>query len=119
MAGRRGGGSRYNESLTYARYPDAIEAFPKKKDTEISEAIQKGEIVFIDNFGTVKVCTDINTLTSFSVDKGQEYSKNRVMRVLTSSVTTYTGSFPCIISEKWIITRPPGTVKGLDCGISQ
>ena len=54
----------------------------KKKDTEISEAIQKGEVVFIDNFGTVKVCTDINTLTSFSVDKGQEYSKNRVMRVL-------------------------------------
>lgn len=75
-------GARYNESLTYARYPDAIEAFPKKKDTEISEAIQKGEVVFIDNFGTVKVCTDINTLTSFSVDKGQEYSKNRVMRVL-------------------------------------
>lgn len=68
--------------LPYARYPDAIEAFPKKKDTEISEAIQKGEVVFIDNFGTVKVCTDINTLTSFSVDKGQEYSKNRVMRVL-------------------------------------
>lgn len=30
----------------------------------------------------MKVCTDINTLTSFSVDKGQEYSKNRVMRVL-------------------------------------
>lgn len=28
------------------------------------------------------MCTDINTLTSFSVDKGQEYSKNRVMRVL-------------------------------------
>ena len=40
------------------------------------------EIVFIDNFNTVKVCTDINTLTSFSLDKGKEYSKNRVMRVL-------------------------------------
>ena len=38
--------------------------------------------MFIDTFGSVKVCTDINTLTSYSVDKGQEFSKNRVMRVL-------------------------------------
>ena len=30
----------------------------------------------------MKVCTDINSLTSFSVDKGEEFSKNRVMRVL-------------------------------------
>lgn len=46
------------------------------------QAVKRGEIVFIDNFNTVKVCTDINSLTSFSLDKGQEYSKNRVMRVL-------------------------------------
>ena len=30
----------------------------------------------------MKVCTDINTLTTFTVEKGQEFSKNRVMRVL-------------------------------------
>ena len=30
----------------------------------------------------MKVCTDINSLTTFTVDKGQEFSKNRVMRVL-------------------------------------
>lgn len=75
-------GALYNDSLTYARYPDAIEAAPKKTDAEITQAIKDGEIVFIDSFGTVKVCTDINTLTGFTVEKGQEYSKNRVMRVL-------------------------------------
>ena len=37
---------------------------------------------FIDNFGAVKVCQDINSLTTFTADKGQEFSKNRVMRVL-------------------------------------
>lgn len=75
-------GARYHQSLTYAQYPGAVEALPKRTDAETEEAVKKGEIVFIDNFGTVKVCTDINTLTSFTVDKGQEYSKNRVMRVL-------------------------------------
>ncbi len=75
-------GAKYNESLTYAQYPDAVEAAPKRTEAEITQAIRAGEIVFIDNFNTVKVCTDINTLTSFTADKGQEYSKNRVMRVL-------------------------------------
>ena len=75
-------GALYNDSLTYAQYPNAVEVEPKLTDTQVTQAIKEGEIVFIDNFGTVKVCTDINTLTSFTVDKGPEYSKNRVMRTL-------------------------------------
>ena len=38
--------------------------------------------MFIDSFDTVKVCTDINTFTSITVDKQKYFSKNRVMRVL-------------------------------------
>ena len=38
--------------------------------------------MFIDSFNTVKVCTDINTFTSITVDKQKYFSKNRVMRVL-------------------------------------
>lgn len=75
-------GAQYNQSLTYAQYPGAVEAVPKMNDAQAEQAVKRGEIVFIDSFGTVKVCTDINTLTSFTVDKGQEYAKNRVMRVL-------------------------------------
>lgn len=75
-------GVKYNESLTYARYPDAVESNPKLTDAKIEEAIDNGQIVFIDSFDTVKVCTDINTLTSFTVDKQKSFSKNRVMRVL-------------------------------------
>lgn len=75
-------GALYNDSLTYARYPYATEVDPKLTDTQITQAIKAGEIVFIDSFDTVKVCTDINTFTSYTVDKGPEYSKNRVMRVL-------------------------------------
>lgn len=75
-------GAPYNQSLTYSRYPNAVEASPKLTDTEIEEAIQKGKLVFIDTFDAVKVCTDINTLTSFTVDKQKCFAKNRVMRVL-------------------------------------
>ncbi len=75
-------GAPYNKSLTYAQYPDAVEAVPKRTEEEVTQIIRAGEIVFIDHFNTVKVCTDVNTLTSFTADKGQEYSKNRVMRVL-------------------------------------
>lgn len=75
-------GAPYNKSLTYAQYPGAVEANPKKTTAEIESAVTAGDIVFFDEFESVKVCTDINTLTSFTVDKGPEYSKNRVMRVL-------------------------------------
>ena len=38
--------------------------------------------MFFDEFELVRVCTDINSLISFTPDKGSEFSKNRVMRVL-------------------------------------
>lgn len=75
-------GALYNQSLTYAQYPNAAEAKPKLADAQAEAALKKGQLCFIDNFGAVKVCQDINSLTTFTADKGQEFSKNRVMRVL-------------------------------------
>lgn len=75
-------GALYNQSLTYAQYPNAAEAKPKLTDAQAEEALKKGQLCFIDNFGAVKICQDINSLTTFTADKGQEFSKNRVMRVL-------------------------------------
>lgn len=75
-------GALYNQSLTYAQYLNAAEAKPKLTDAQAEAALKSGQLCFIDNFGTVKVCQDINSLTTFTADKGQEFSKNRVMRVL-------------------------------------
>lgn len=75
-------GAPYNKSLTSAQYPGAVSAYPKKTDAEIEAAVQGGNIVFVDEFGATKVCKDINTLTSFTVEKHAEYSKNRVIRTL-------------------------------------
>ena len=75
-------GASYNQSLTYSRYLGAVSAAPKLSDAEIETAIKAGKIVFIDSFDTVKICTDINTFTSITVDKQKYFSKNRVIRVL-------------------------------------
>lgn len=75
-------GAKYNQSLTYAKYPDAIEANPKLSNADIETNVQGGMIVFIDDFGDVKICTDINTKTTITAAEGPEFKKNRVMRVL-------------------------------------
>lgn len=75
-------GAMYYQSLTYAEYPNAVSANPKLTEAQLAEAVQSGAICFIDNFGAAQVCTDINTLTTYTVDKGEEFHKNRVMRVM-------------------------------------
>ena len=75
-------GAVYYQSLTYSQYPNAVEANPKLTDPQAEEATKEGYLCFIDSFGDTRVCTDINSLTTFTTDKGQEFSKNRVMRVL-------------------------------------
>lgn len=75
-------GAKYNQSLTYAKYPGAVEANPKLSDDDIETNVKGGMIVFIDDFGDVKICTDINTKTTITAAEGPEYKKNRVMRVL-------------------------------------
>lgn len=75
-------GARYNQSLTYAQYPQAKAANGKLTQAELEEAVTGGQIAFFDTFGVVQVVTDIDSLTTVTVDKGAEYKKNRVMRVL-------------------------------------
>lgn len=75
-------GARYNQSLTYAQYPGAKAANSKMTQAQLEAAVAGGQIAFFDTFGVVQVLTDIDSLTTVTVDKGAEYKKNRVMRVL-------------------------------------
>ena len=75
-------GAMYYQSLTYAQYPGAISANPKLTDDEAAAAVAAGQIAFIDTFGVVKVCSDINTKTTVTPTEGAEFKKNRVMRVI-------------------------------------
>ncbi|RJX40060.1 phage tail sheath protein [Paenibacillus pinisoli] len=71
-----------NQSLTYSAYDGAVDASPRYTNTQIVAALQAGEFVFTSNQGRAVVEQDINTLTSFTPDKGKAFGKNRVIRVL-------------------------------------
>lgn len=75
-------GAQYNQSLTYAQYPGAAEANPKLTNAQLEAAVAAGDLVFSDEFDIVKVCTDINTLTTYTPTKGKEFRKNRLMRTI-------------------------------------
>lgn len=75
-------GANYSESLVYAQYPDAVNVSPRLTASEVDEALNKGQIVFFEEFGNVKVVSDINTLTTYTPDKGEAFGLNQVIRTL-------------------------------------
>ena len=75
-------GALYYQSLTYAQYPTAIAANPKLSDAQVAAAIAAGQIAMIDDFGIVRICSDINSKTTVTPTEGAEFKKNRVMRVI-------------------------------------
>ncbi|MGG4449652.1 phage tail sheath family protein [Brevibacillus porteri] len=82
-------GANPNESLTYTAYDGAVDATPKYTNSQIEEAIRKGEFLFTPSDGSAIVETDINTFTSFAPDKNQSFSKNQVIRVLDGIANDY------------------------------
>lgn len=77
-------GARYNESLTYATYPGAVDVTPKLTNSGYEQAIQNGEFVLFADDGVVKVKQDINSLVTYTTDITKPYHKNRVMRLLNT-----------------------------------
>lgn len=74
-------GARYNESLTYASYPGAVDTTPEMTKAEKISALNAGSWVLFTEDGAVKVLQDINTLTTYTQDIGKVYRKNRTIRL--------------------------------------
>lgn len=70
------------KSLTYTAYDGAVDVTQRYLSSEIVSALQNGEFLFIEKRGQAVIEQDINSLVSFTNDKSQEFSKNRVLRVL-------------------------------------
>lgn len=75
-------GANVNESLTYAAYPDAIAVEPVLTSSQQEDAISAGQFALISQFGNIQVLTDINSFTTFAVEKGKAFRKNRVIRTI-------------------------------------
>ena len=74
-------GALYNESLTYARYPDAVAASPVLTNSQAIAGINGGQFMLFRDRDGVKVEQDINSLTTFTQDISAVFRKNRVMRL--------------------------------------
>lgn len=77
-------GANVNQSNTYAAYEGAVAVDTRYLNSEIIEALQKGEFLFIERGDKVIVEQDINTFTGYEPKKGKVFSKNRVIRMIDS-----------------------------------
>jgi hypothetical protein len=76
-------GANINQSNTGRKYAGAIDVVPRMTKTQMEAAITAGKWIFkVDAAQNVTAVYDINSLTSFTVDKGKQFSKNRVIRTL-------------------------------------
>lgn len=76
-------GANVNESNTAKRYVGAIDVVPRMTKTEMEAAVTAGKFIFkVDTAQNVTVVTDINSLTTVTVDKGSMLKKNRVIRTI-------------------------------------
>lgn len=75
----------YVTSNTYAVFPGATGIIGRKTNEEAEASIDAGEMFFsFDEDGNVIIEYDINSLTTFTADKSEDYRKNRVLRVYDS-----------------------------------
>lgn len=82
-------GAEVNESLTAAEVEGAVEIINPIDEDEIADALKAGKFVLsYRQDGAVVVEKDINTLHTFTVDKGYAFSKNRVIRCLDEIANT-------------------------------
>ncbi len=78
-------GAFINKSNTNQKYIGAIDVAPRMTKTEMETAITGGKFIFkVDNAQNVTAVYDINSFTTFTVDKAKEFRKNRVVRVIDS-----------------------------------
>lgn len=75
-------GANVYESLTYAAYPDAASINPVLTSSQQEDAINAGKFALVAQFDKIQVLTDINSFTTFAVEKGRQFRKNRVIRTI-------------------------------------
>lgn len=103
-------GAHFNESLTFAKHPAAVSVTPVLTNSQIINALSAGQLVLNSDDGSVKIESDINSLTTYTSDIGKVYRKNRVMRLCNSIANDIYREF----SENFI-----GVVNNNDAGRSR
>lgn len=75
-------GCAVNKSNTNKKYDGDFTINVDYKQSQLEKAIEEGEFVFHKVGDEVHVLNDINSFTSFTKDKNEDFSMNQVVRVL-------------------------------------
>ncbi|OMF17048.1 phage tail sheath protein [Paenibacillus amylolyticus] len=100
-------GAAVSQSLTYAAYDDAVDVDVKYTNSQIEEAMLRGEFLFTASRGRAIVEQDINTFRTYNLTKGAERSKNRVIRVLDGLANDFKDTF-----EQYYIGKTDNSADG-------
>jgi hypothetical protein len=100
-------GAEVNESLTNVAYDGAVDVNIKYTKSQYEAAIQNGEFAFYADNGKARVLTDINSLVTFGDGVSEDWTSNRVVRVMDG----WANDVARIFGERYI-----GTVTNSDTG---
>ena len=76
-------GAKISQSNTGKTYRDAVDVSPRMTKSEMEAAITAGKFIFkVNSAQNVTPVYDINSLVSTTVDKGEVFKKNRVIRTI-------------------------------------
>lgn len=75
-------GCKINESCTNMKYDGEYKVVTDKTQKELEACIENGEVAFHLVYGDVRLLEDINSLTTVTVDKGEDFKYNQTIRVI-------------------------------------
>lgn len=75
-------GCNINESCTNKLYNGEYTVVTNKTQSQLEQHIKDGEIVFHLVYGEVRLLEDVNSLTTTTLDKGEDFKSNQTMRVV-------------------------------------
>lgn len=75
-------GCKINESCTNMRYDGEYNIVANKTQSELEDCLEAGQVVFHLVYGDIRLLEDINSLTTTTADKGEDFKSNQTIRVI-------------------------------------
>lgn len=75
-------GCKINESCTNMLYDGEYTIVTDKTQSQLEDCIENGQLAFHLVYGDVRMLEDINSLTTTTVDKGEDFKSNQTIRVV-------------------------------------
>ena len=75
-------GCAINESCTNMKYDGEYTIIANKTQSQLETCITSGQIAFHNVYGEIRLLEDVNSLTTTTDDKGEDFKSNQTIRVI-------------------------------------